>query len=280
MSNLSRKPNIPAILTLTTLLAIATALTSCNSKPPVVPPVAPKVDSASHRAAVPDAGNSATATAAEVVTETAVTGVSVEAVTGLTARRIIALTRDEFGERYDAAGRKKGVAVTAREGMYAYAEYGQAAVAEEIAGLRDGKTREAAAKFARQLRAVAMAYGEVLYARKVGTMVIDFSADAGACVEETLHTVVQGMAKTTLRDIPRSVDAELVAALAKRLHKLAQAGANEYSPSVTKELEKISAAITATAPTLGRLPESSAAPVREMLKHLVSVLEDKDIMGW
>jgi len=99
-------------------------------------------------------------------------------------------------------------------------------------------------------------------------------------VEETMHAVVQGMGATALRDTPRSADLEMVAALAKRLHQLAQNDNNDDSTLIARELEKVSAAITAAGPTLARLPESSAAPVREMLEHLVSVLEDKDIMGW
>ena len=212
------------------------------------------------------------------------TAASVEPVTGLSARRIIAMTRDEFGERYDAAGRKKGVAVTAREGMYAYAKYGCDAVGGEIDRLPDMKTVVAAIDFHGQLRAIGTAYSEALYAAKAanraGTMVIDFSADAGAGVEETMHTVVQGMGATALRDTPRSADAEMVAALAKRLHQLAQNDKNDDSTLIARELEKMSAAITAAAPILGRLPESSAAPVREMLKDLVSDLENKDIIDW
>ncbi|MEI7833490.1 MAG: hypothetical protein WCJ56_09880, partial [bacterium] len=181
MSNLSGKPNILAILTLTTLLAIATTLTSCNSKPPVVQPVAPKGDSVSHRGAVSVTICSATVAEGGVDMKPAGTAASVEPVTGLSARRIIAMTRDEFGERYDAAGRKKGVAVTAREGMYAYAKYGCDAVGGEIDRLPDMKTVVAAIDFHGQLRAIGTAYSEALYAAKAanraGTMVIDFSAD-------------------------------------------------------------------------------------------------------
>lgn len=266
----ANKPFVLVVLTFVVLFGVAGMIASCYGKPAATL----QGDTTSHRSALPVTGNSVTSTVVDVVTEPSLTGQSVEPLTGLSADLIIAMTRDKFGERYDEAGRKKGVTVTTRKGMQEYAYYGQVAVAEEIAGLRDKKTRETTVTFAGQLREIPIAYSEALSARGVGTIALDFRSEARACAEETLHTVVNGIRETALRDTPRSSDLGMVAALVTRLHRLAEKGTDVDHPLGAKELGKLAKAITEVGPFLGRLPEKSAVPVREMLKSLVSDLED------
>ncbi len=269
MSKRTSKLYVFAALTITAVVAGACIVATSFGKPVV----ATKADTTTHHAAPQATRNSAISVKPGKMTAPPLTAQSAEPLTGLAAKQIVAMATDRFSDRYEEAGRKNGVKVSARKGMEIYASYGHAAVSDEIAVLPDTQTRGTAEMFGRQLREIVAAYGDALVARDAGTMAGDLRVDAQASVVETMHTVVQGMAVTALSDNPRSADLDMVAALATRLLSLANDQPGVDRPSGSKELKEMSATITEAGTILGRLPENSAAPARKMLESLVADLE-------